>query len=54
MLFITKVIANRKTTCTIGQLPESHPYANIPTEILIPVSHPKELGCRSPGKILGE
>lgn len=54
MLSIKTVIVHRKITCTIGRLPELHPYADIPTEILIPVSRPKELGCRSPDKILDE
>lgn len=54
MLSIKKIIVNSKITCTIGRHPELHLYADIPTEILIPVLHPKELGCRSPGKILGE
>lgn len=56
MLFVKKkiIIVNRKITCTIGRLPEPHLYADIPTEILIPVSRPTELGCRSPDKILGE
>lgn len=51
---IRKVIANLKITCTIGRLPAPHLYADIPREILILVSRPKEPGCRSPGKILGE
>lgn len=54
MLFIKKVIINRKITCTIGRPPEFHPCVDIPTEILIPVSRQKGLGCRSPGKILDE
>lgn len=51
---VRKVIFNLKITCTIDRPPVPHPYVDIPTEILILVLRLKELGCRSPGKILGE